>query len=216
MSVVFNASGGIVALPSTPINTLNFAIKASLGQNQITRNIGNFYTSWDASEGAVQQQISISNGAPLVLPTGTAGLLVSSNGGPLNLTITKTTGTTEAPVVSTYNVYVSELYITDDQLTSVTISNPTVGGVVTGFVAYVPYTGTAPAPGTSGAFTRYQFIATQGQTVFPVSYVPTSLAVFQNGFLLGSDAYAATDGANIVLATPANAGDEVQVITIGV
>ena len=93
MSTVFNASGGIVSLPSMPLNTLNLSIKASLGQNQITRNVGNFYASFNATNGAVQQQFSIASGSNLVLPTGSSGLFVISNGGSLNLNLTKTTAT---------------------------------------------------------------------------------------------------------------------------
>ena len=140
MSTVFNASGGIVSLPATPKNTLNFAIKGSLGQNQILRNIGNFYASWDATNGAIQQQFSISNGSPLILPSGCAGLLVVSNGGDLTLNLAKTTGTIQAPVVADYTVFMQQMYLTDDSLSGVTIVNPTAGFVVTGFIAYVPYT----------------------------------------------------------------------------
>jgi outer membrane usher protein FimD/PapC len=139
MSTVFNTSGGIVSLPATPLNTLNFAIRGSLGQNQITRNIGNFYASWDATMGAVQQQFSIANGTPLVLPSGAAGILVYSNGGTLTLNLSKTTGTVEAPMVANYTVYMEQIYLSDDSLSAVTIENPTVGTTVTGFIAYVPY-----------------------------------------------------------------------------
>jgi hypothetical protein len=138
MSAVFSTAGNIVSLPATPTNTLNFAVKGSLGQGQIMRNIGNFYTSFDATEGAVLQQFSVTSS--LVLPSGTAGLLVTSNGGPLVLNITKTTGTTLAPVVSMYTVYVNQLYLTDDTLSAITIVNPTAGSTVSGFLAYIPYT----------------------------------------------------------------------------
>jgi hypothetical protein len=140
MSTVFNTSGGVVSLPATPLNTLNFSIRGSLGQNQITRNIGNFRTSWDATNGAVQQQFSITYGTPLVLPSGTTGLLVSSVGGGLNLNLTKTTGTPASPVVANYTVYMGQLYLTDDNLSAVTLVNPVAGTTVTGFIAYVPYT----------------------------------------------------------------------------
>jgi len=139
MSTVFNASGGVVSLPATPTNTLNFAIKASLGQGSIMRNLGNFYSSWDATPGVVQQQFSIAGSASLVLPSGVAGLIVVSNGGILTLNLTKTTGTTESPVVANYSVYMEQLYLTDDSLSGVTIVNPTAGVVVTGFLAYIPY-----------------------------------------------------------------------------
>jgi len=139
MSSVFSTSGNIVSLPATPTNTLNFAVKGSLGQGSIMRNIGNFYASFDATEGAVLQQFSVSSSS-LVLPTGTAGLLIVSNGGPLVLNLTKTTGTLVAPVVTMYTVYLNQLYLTDDMLSGVTIVNPTAGSTVSGFIAYVPYT----------------------------------------------------------------------------
>ena len=138
MSAVFNATGGVVSLPATPMNTLNLAIRASLGQNQITRNVGNFYASFDATNGAVQQQFSIAADATLTLPSGSTGLLVSSNGGALTLNLSKTTGTT-TPTVSTYMVTVNQIYVSDDTLSAVSITNPG-NNVITGFVAFVPYT----------------------------------------------------------------------------
>jgi hypothetical protein len=138
MSSVFSTTGNIISLPATPTNTLNFAVKGSLGQGQIMRNIGNFYTSFDATEGAVLQQFSVTTS--LVLPTGSAGLLITSNGGPLVLNLTKTTGTLESPVVAMYTVYMTQLYLTDDMLSGVTIVNPTAGSTVSGFLAYIPYT----------------------------------------------------------------------------
>lgn len=138
MSTVFNTSGNIVSLPATPMNTLNLAIKASLGQNQITRNVGNFYASFDATNGATQQQFSIAASATLTLPTGSAGLLISSNGGALTLNLSKTTGTT-TPVVTTYTVTMNQVYLSDDTLSTVSITNSGTTPV-TGFLAYIPYT----------------------------------------------------------------------------
>src|SRR5271168_366768 len=137
MSSVFSTTGGVVSLPATPMNTLNLAIRASLGQNQITRNVGNFYASFDATNGVVQQQFSIAAGATLTLPTGSAGLLVSSNGGALTLNLSKTTGTT-TPTVTTYMVTVNQVYVSDDTLSAVSITNPGTT-VVAGFIAYIPY-----------------------------------------------------------------------------
>jgi hypothetical protein len=139
MSTVFNTGGGVVSLPATPTNTLNFAIRGSLGQKQITRNIGNFMASFDATAGAILQQFSISANTSLVLPTGSAGLLVKSNGGALSLNLSKTTGTVVAPVVAQYTVFMTQLYLTDDNLSGVTITNAGDTPVL-GFIAYVPFT----------------------------------------------------------------------------
>ena len=140
MSTIFNTAGGVVSLPATPTNTLNLAVKASLGQGSIMRNLGNFYSSWDATLGVVQQQFSIAASASLALPSGASGLMVYSNGGALTVNLSKTTGTVQAPAVANYTVYMQQMYMTDDSLSGVTLVNTSTTDAVTGFLAYIPYT----------------------------------------------------------------------------
>jgi hypothetical protein len=140
MSVVFNSSGQLVTLPIVPTNTLSLAVKATLGQNQVQRNVGNFYSTFDATNGCLQQQFSIGVSSSLVLPTGAAGLVISTNNGGLTLQLSKTTGTSGSPTTVTYEVYMNSLYISDDSLSGVTLLNASSTVVISGFIAYVPYT----------------------------------------------------------------------------
>ncbi len=54
--------------------------------------------------------------------------------------------------------------------------------------------------------------ATAGQNVFPAAYTPGSILVYVNGRLLSGADYTAIDGAEVILATPASAGDVVIVL----
>lgn len=66
--------------------------------------------------------------------------------------------------------------------------------------------------GSSGdVFAMNPFVATAGQTVFPVSYTPGTIQVFLKGSLLTADKYIATNGVNVTLKTGAAAGDDVLV-----
>lgn len=68
-------------------------------------------------------------------------------------------------------------------------------------------------PGTNTAFSRYAFIATAGQTNFGLPYTPGLLSVYQNGLLLATSRYTATNSTAIVLNTAASAGDDIEIFT---
>jgi hypothetical protein len=68
-------------------------------------------------------------------------------------------------------------------------------------------------PGTNTAFSRYAFIATAGQTNFGLPYTPGLLSVYQNGLLLATSRYTATNSTVVVLNTAASAGDDIEIFT---
>jgi hypothetical protein len=74
--------------------------------------------------------------------------------------------------------------------------------------------------GSQASFDSYEFTATEGQTTFELdtvhsaTYVPGYIQVFFNGVLLSAVDYTAANGADIVLATGASAGDLLMVATL--
>ena len=69
---------------------------------------------------------------------------------------------------------------------------------------------------SSGAsFTVTDFTATASQTTFTVTYVVGLVEVFRNGVKLAIADYTASNGTTIVLATPANSGDIIEVLAFG-
>lgn len=66
--------------------------------------------------------------------------------------------------------------------------------------------------GGSGFLTKFDHIATAGQAEFSAVYTPGHILVFQNGRELGEASYTATDGATVVLDTPASLDDDVLVV----
>jgi hypothetical protein len=60
---------------------------------------------------------------------------------------------------------------------------------------------------------RFEFVATAGQVIFSCNYTPLAVDVFQNGSLLVTSAYTATNGVNISLGTAASLNDKIIVIT---
>ena len=76
-----------------------------------------------------------------------------------------------------------------------------------------------PASGvtTTAYRTVTEFTATSGQTTFSVpSYTVGFIDVYQNGVMLGSADYTATDGLTVVLAIGATVGDLIEVISFQV
>jgi trimeric autotransporter adhesin len=64
--------------------------------------------------------------------------------------------------------------------------------------------------GGAGTISRTDFTATQGQTVFSVSYPVNFIDVYRNGVKLATTDFTATNGTSFTLATGANAGDIIQ------
>lgn len=65
------------------------------------------------------------------------------------------------------------------------------------------------------SFTVTNFTATAAQTTFTVTYVVGLVEVYRNGVKLAIADYTASNGTTIVLATPANAGDVIEVVAFG-
>jgi hypothetical protein len=64
-----------------------------------------------------------------------------------------------------------------------------------------------------GAISIYEFIATAGQTTFNVGYTPGAVQVFENGTLLLSTDYTASNGTSVMLNVPAMLGAEIKIIS---
>jgi len=68
----------------------------------------------------------------------------------------------------------------------------------------------------NGTAERNSYTATAGQTTFVSNYDPGFLDVYFNGLKLRNvDDFTATDGTNVVLTSPAAAGDEIDIIAYG-
>jgi hypothetical protein len=65
------------------------------------------------------------------------------------------------------------------------------------------------------SFVVTNFTATASQTTFTVTYVVGLVEVYRNGVKLAIADYTASNGTTIVLATPANAGDVIEVVAFG-
>ena len=65
-------------------------------------------------------------------------------------------------------------------------------------------------PETTYGINVKEYVATEGQTVFPATY-DEDVEVYSNGSLLASDAYTATDGVQVVLVSSAAAGDVIRI-----
>lgn len=64
-------------------------------------------------------------------------------------------------------------------------------------------------PAATGAYVRHEFVATSAQTSFALSYNVGFVDVYYNGTLLSQDQYTAADGTQVILNSPAIAGDSI-------
>ena len=67
---------------------------------------------------------------------------------------------------------------------------------------------------TTATYTENSFVATAGQTSFPVSYEVGYVDVFLNGIRLSSGEYTATNGSSVVLDDGATEGDVVDILEV--
>lgn len=57
----------------------------------------------------------------------------------------------------------------------------------------------------------FDFVATAGQTVFSIVYVPGNIDVHHNGLLLSKGDYVATNGTSVLLNTEATVSDVISI-----
>jgi collagen type VII alpha len=67
-------------------------------------------------------------------------------------------------------------------------------------------------PIASGVYDTFEFVATADQTIFNANYISGYVDVYLNGAKLLPTQYTADDDVTIVLASPANAGEKIQVV----
>ena len=77
----------------------------------------------------------------------------------------------------------------------------------------VPTWASSTSSGVS--FVVTDFTATAAQTTFTVTYTVGLVEVYRNGVKLAQADYTASNGTTIVLATPANSGDVIEVVAFG-
>ena len=75
------------------------------------------------------------------------------------------------------------------------------------------YIGSAPSRNTPAYKQVYEFVATAAQTTFSVAYTVGFVEVYRNGVKLGAPNFTANNGTSVVLASGANAGDFIQIIS---
>jgi hypothetical protein len=110
--------------------------------------------------------------------------------------------------------------------TAVVLSNAAIGGdpvtVVAWQIAGVNPTGptgqgatgaTGPTgPRAVGSFQEYNFVATQGQTVFVCAYTAPYVEVYVNGIKLVPGEFQASNGTEVILNAPSLTGDTVDIM----
>jgi trimeric autotransporter adhesin len=194
------------------------------------------YTISATSSGTVT---SVTASSPLASSGGTTpnisftGILGVSNGGTgtsspslVSGTNTSVSGTWPAQAVNVTSFPASSLTGSVSLTTQVSgilpVANGGSGTSTPSLVAgsNVTITGSWPnqtinATAAPTTYTRTTFTATSGQTSFTVTYTVGSVQVYLNGVFLATTDYTATSGTAIVLATGANTGDIVDVVSLG-
>jgi len=127
-----------VSLPTVPTFTLNGKLNVYQGQGAILRNLQNIPFSFDATSGLVVQNLNLQPQEVFTLYNGASGLILAPTAA-LDVVTTVTVAGTN-PVTITNNLTATAILILDQELTTVTITNPNLAGgaAITAFLAYVP------------------------------------------------------------------------------
>lgn len=91
------------------------------------------------------------------------------------------------------------------------LTGPTGGTGPTGLGATGPQGPTGPR--AVGAFQEYNFVASNGQTIFTCAYTPPYVEVYVNGVKLTPLEFVALDGIQVTIDAPCVAGDTVDIIS---
>ena len=183
------------------------------------RNFVTPYTLPIASD-IVLGGIKVGNGLSI---DGTTGVLSTVGGGAITsfrseYIITATAGQTVFTVPNGYtpnkiDLFLNGVYLNDytytatDSSTVVLNDGALLDDKLTIFVYSTYYVGDSPSARTTTYFT-----ATNNQTTFTVDYVLGQVDIFYNGSKLEPEEYTANNGTSIILTTPCNAGDKIEVV----
>ena len=97
------------------------------------------------------------------------------------------------------------------QLTNMPVALPDQAGFAGKYLKTDGTTATWESASTGTGLSTFDFVATAGQTVFSIVYVPGNLDVHHNGLLLSKDDYIATNGTSVVLNTEATVSDLISI-----
>jgi hypothetical protein len=165
--------------------------------------------------------IKVGNGLSIDAATG----VLSTVGGGGSITsfrseyiITATAGQTTFTVPGGYtpnkiDLFLNGVYLNDytytatDSSTVILNDGALLDDKLTIFVYSTYYVGDSPSARTTTYFT-----ATNNQTTFTVDYVLGQVDIFYNGSKLEPEEYTANNGTSIILTTPCNAGDKIEVV----
>ena len=169
--------------------------------------------------GTTGQVLSVSGGIPTwSTPSATVTSFQTSLSGLTPSTATTGAVTLAGTLGATSGGTSQSTYTTGDILyasASNTLAKLPIGttgqvlSVASGIPSWVPST-------SSGvSFVVTNFTATSGQITFTVTYTVGLVEVYRNGVKLAIADYTASNGTTIVLTTPANAGDVIEVVAFG-
>jgi hypothetical protein len=199
-SAAFNALSPITTTGDLILgNGTNSATRLPIGTNGYVLTSNGTTASWQASSGGVSTfQTSLSGLTP---STATSGAVTLAG------TLGATSGGTGQSTYTTGDILYASATNTLSKLTAGT------NGYVLTLAGGVPSWAASTSSGVSFAVT--DFTATASQTTFTVTYTVGLVEVFRNGVKLAIADYTASNGTTIVLATPANSGDIIEVLAFG-
>lgn len=90
--------------------------------------------------------------------------------------------------------------------------DPSPGAAIWQRISDLPGPTGPVGPPAVGAYQRYEYIATDGQTLFNGSHVPGYVDVYYNGVKLQPSDYDDTNASWVILNNPANGGDPVELV----
>ena len=199
-SAAFNALSPITTTGDLILgNGTNSATRLPIGTNGYVLTSDGTTASWQASSGGVSTfQTSLSGLTP---STATSGAVTLAG------TLGATSGGTGQSTYTTGDILYASATNTLSKLAAGT------NGYILTLAGGVPSWAASTSSGVSFAVT--DFTATASQTTFTVTYTVGLVEVYRNGVKLAQADYTASNGTTIVLATPANSGDIIEVVAFG-
>lgn len=97
------------------------------------------------------------------------------------------------------------------QLTNMPVALPDQAGFAGKYLKTDGTVATWESASTGTGLSTFDFVATAGQTVFSIVYVPGNIDVHHNGLLLSKGDYVATNGTSILLNTEATVSDVISI-----
>jgi hypothetical protein len=208
-----NASNSATASANSATASANSAVQASNSENAAatSRNTASTYATNAQASAVASEASNVASASSATASANSATQAATSEANALS------SANAAATAINSAQHFLDTYYISNNQPSgsTVTVGDLWFDSSVNVMKVFGQSGWQSAGSSVNGTAERKDYTATAGQTSFAATFDPTYCDVFLNGVKLAPSDFTATDGANVVLGSPAASGDNVSIVSFG-